>query len=170
MRTYLIDNDQNEYIIDLTKTIKHSSEMVEFEFSTIKDNQVVDSEHIFVRKLSGQYFSSIDGKKWSKIARQDSPNRMLNVERVFDLYRGYKPSSLGGAAEGELLTKMPGKVVKILTKVGQSVKKGEPVLILEAMKMENEIKCAIDGVVKTIHVKEGDVLDQGVLMVELESN
>ena len=43
-------------------------------------------------------------------------------------------------------------------------------IILEAMKMENEIKTAVNGVVKEIHVKEGDALDQGVLMLEIESN
>lgn len=61
MRTYLIDNDKNEYIIDLTKTITHSAEMVEFEFRTIKDQKELNKETIFVRKLADQYFASTDG-------------------------------------------------------------------------------------------------------------
>lgn len=168
MRTYLIDSEKNEYVVDLTKTIKHSSEMVEFEFSTVKDREVVNKERIFVRKLAGQYFTSTDGIAWKKIARQDSPNIMLNVDRVFKLYRGYKPSGLGGADGGGLFTQMPGKVVKISAKVGDKVVKGQTLIILEAMKMENEIKSGIDGVVKAIHVKEGDALDNGVLMMEVE--
>lgn len=168
MRTYLIDNEKNEYIVDLTKTIKHSSEMVEFEFSTVKESKIVNQETIFVRKLAGQYFASTDGVRWNKLARQDSPSIMLNVDKVFKLYRGYKPSGLSGGDEGGLFTQMPGKVVKLLTKVGDQVKKGQTLLILEAMKMENEIKCGMDGVVKAIHVKEGDALDNGVLMIEVD--
>ena len=41
-------------------------------------------------------------------------------------------------------------------------------LILEAVKMENEIKCAVDGTVKSIHVEEGQALESGVLMMEIE--
>jgi biotin carboxyl carrier protein len=169
MRTYLIDNEKNEYIIDLTKTRAHSAEMVEFEFRTIKDNKELNKETVFIRKLADQYFASTDGTHWNKLARQDSPSIMLNVDKVFKLYRGYKPSSLGGDNAGGLFTQMPGKVVKVNSKVGDKVIKGQTLLILEAMKMENEIKSGIDGVVKAIHVKAGDALENGVLMMEVEA-
>jgi len=168
MRTYLIDNDKNEYIIDLTKTRAHSAEMVEFEFRTIKEQKEVNKATVFIRKLADQYFASTDGIRWNKLARQDSPSILLNVDRVFKLYRGYKPSSLGGDDAGGLFTQMPGKVVKILGTVGQKVEKGQTLLILEAMKMENEIKSNTTGVVKAIHVKAGDALENGVLMMEVE--
>lgn len=169
MRTYLIDSDKNEYIIDLTKTRAHSAEMVEFEFRTIKDNKELNKETVFIRKLADQYFASTDGIHWNKLARQDSPSIMLNVDKVFKLYRGYKPSSLGGDSAGGLFTQMPGKVVKINSNVGDKVVKGQTLLILEAMKMENEIKSGIDGVVKAVHVKAGDALENGVLMMEVEA-
>ncbi len=168
MRTYLIDSDKNEYIVDLTKTRAHSAEMVEFEFRTIKDNQELNKETVFIRKLADQYFASTDGVKWNKLARQDSPSILLNVDRVFKLYRGYKPSTLGGDNVGGLFTQMPGKVVKIMAQVGEKVAKGQTLLILEAMKMENEIKSGLDGVVKAIHVKSGDALENGILMMEVE--
>ncbi len=169
MRTYLIDNDKNEYIIDLTKTRAHSAEMVEFEFRTIKDQKELNKETVFIRKLADQYFASTDGIRWNKLARQDSPSIMLNADKVFKLYRGYKPSSLGGDQAGGLFTQMPGKVVKIMAKVGDKVFKGQTLLILEAMKMENEIKSGIDGIVKAVHVKAGDALENGVLMMEVDS-
>lgn len=168
MRTYLVDNDKNEYIIDLIKTRTHSAEMAEFEFRTIKDNQEVNKENVFIRKLADQYFASTDGVKWNKLARQDSPSLMLNVDKVYKLYHGYKPSSLGGDNSGGLFTQMPGKVVKIMSKVGDKVEKGQTLIILEAMKMENEIKSGTSGVVKAIHVKAGDALENGVLMMEVE--
>jgi biotin carboxyl carrier protein len=168
MRTYLIDSDKNEYIIDLTKTRAHTAEMVEFEFRTIKDNQELNKETVFIRKLADQYFASTDGIKWNKLARQDSPSLMLNVDKVYKLYHGYKPSSAGGDNAGGCFTQMPGKVVKILSKVGDKVEKGQTLLILEAMKMENEIKAGTSGIVKAIHVKAGDALENGILMMEVE--
>jgi biotin carboxyl carrier protein len=168
MRTYLIDNDNNELKIDLTRTIKHTSELVEFEFSTVQDNEVVNTEKIFIRKLAGNYFSSVDNESWEKMARQHLPTKMLNVDRVFDVYYGYKPSGLNSGADGELFTKMPGKIIKINVKEGDKVTEGQTLLILEAMKMENEIKSSVDGIVKAVHVSEGDVLEENILMLEVE--
>lgn len=170
MRTYFIDNEKNEEeVVDLTKTKVHSSELIEFEFSRLRGQHLVDTENIFIRKLAGQYFVSQDNKCWEKIARQSIPNIFLNIDRVYDLYRGFKPSGLNTGNEGELLTQMPGKIVKILVKEGDFVRKGEALVILEAMKMENEIKAARDGVIKNIHVTEGDALEQGVLIMELKN-
>lgn len=168
MRTYLIDADQKELVIDLSRTKKINAEMIEFEFATLDNGELVKKEKVFVRKLANQYFSSFDGTRWTKLARMDSPNILHQVDKVYDMYRGYKPSGLGGAAEGELLTKMPGKIVKIFVKEGEKVEAGQTVLVLEAMKMENEIKTPTAGTVKAIHVKEGDALEEGVLMVEVE--
>lgn len=168
MRTYLVDSEKNELIVDLTKTIRHSSELVEFEYSTIADNKVVNTERVFVRRLAGQYFASTDNRKWKKMARQHLPTELLNVDRVFKLYYGYKPSGLSAGSEGELFSQMPGKVVKLMVKEGEQVEAGQTLLILEAMKMENEIKSGTKGSVKAIHVKEGQALDAGVLMMEVE--
>jgi len=61
---------------------------------------------------------------------------------------------------------IPGKVIEVLVKEGQVVSEGEPVLILEAMKMENEIYCDKGGEVEEIKVKEGDkVAAHDVLIV-----
>ena len=65
---------------------------------------------------------------------------------------------------------MPGKIVKLMKKVGDKVSKGETVLILEAMKMENEIKSGAEGTIKNVNVKEGQALDSGYLMVEIEES
>ena len=65
-------------------------------------------------------------------------------------------------AEGkEIKAEMSGTIVKILKREGESIKAGEPVLILEAMKMENEIISPLDGVISKILVKEGDKVQAG---------
>ena len=62
---------------------------------------------------------------------------------------------------------MPGKVLKVLVKPGDPVKRGQEVLLLEAMKMENSIQSAYEGVVKQILVGEGDNVAVDAPMIEI---
>jgi 3-methylcrotonyl-CoA carboxylase alpha subunit len=71
----------------------------------------------------------------------------------------------GGAG---LKSPMPGKIFKILKQLGDQVKKGEPILILEAMKMEHAIRSDKDGVLKKIHFKMGELVQGGVTLAEVE--
>jgi biotin carboxyl carrier protein len=68
----------------------------------------------------------------------------------------------------EIHALMPGMVVKVMTKVGRDVEKGQPVMILEAMKMENELRAPTNGVVKEIHVREGLTVEKGDLLLVME--
>ncbi|MBS1652057.1 MAG: acetyl-CoA carboxylase biotin carboxyl carrier protein subunit [Bacteroidetes bacterium] len=61
---------------------------------------------------------------------------------------------------------MPGMVLNILVSEGQSVKKGEALIILEAMKMENILKCAADGVIKKIAVNKGTAVEKNQLLIQ----
>ncbi|MDB4286115.1 acetyl-CoA carboxylase biotin carboxyl carrier protein subunit [bacterium] len=63
---------------------------------------------------------------------------------------------------------MPGLIKEINVKSGDEVKKGDPVLILEAMKMENVIKAPGDGVIADVHVKIQDSVEKNELMISLE--
>jgi acetyl/propionyl-CoA carboxylase alpha subunit len=63
---------------------------------------------------------------------------------------------------------MPGLVLNILVEPGQDVQKGDPILILEAMKMENVLKAAGDGRVKAVKVNKGQPVDKGMLLIEME--
>jgi biotin carboxyl carrier protein len=58
-----------------------------------------------------------------------------------------------------LTSPMPGKIVKVLCKVGDEVKAGQPILVVEAMKMENELKSPKDGRVVELHVREGQAVE-----------
>ena len=71
------------------------------------------------------------------------------------------------AGEGVVTSPMPGKILRILVKEGEHVKTGQGLVVLEAMKMENEIPAPKDGVVKRILVKEGDTVDTGQPLIEL---
>jgi pyruvate carboxylase len=63
---------------------------------------------------------------------------------------------------------MPGKVVKVLVEEGDKVRKGEHLLVTEAMKMETTIQAPADGRIKTLLVKAGDMIEAGDLLLELE--
>lgn len=72
------------------------------------------------------------------------------------------------ALEGDSLSPMPGKILKVLVKVGDKVIKGDPLIIMEAMKMEHTLKAGKDGVVKAVKFSEGDLVQGQVELVELE--
>jgi biotin carboxyl carrier protein len=63
---------------------------------------------------------------------------------------------------------LPGNIWQVQVEIGSEVKEGDSVVILEAMKMENEIIAEKDGVVKAIFVKKGDAVGAGDILVELE--
>jgi biotin carboxyl carrier protein len=65
----------------------------------------------------------------------------------------------------DLKAPMPGLVLKVLVKDGDTVIKGDNLIILEAMKMENIIKSPIDGTVKNIRIQEGDKLEKNQVMI-----
>lgn len=62
---------------------------------------------------------------------------------------------------------MPGTILKILVAPGSSVKENQPLMILEAMKMENEIVAGKAGTVSALHVKEGDVINPGEALITI---
>jgi biotin carboxyl carrier protein len=63
---------------------------------------------------------------------------------------------------------IPGTVLDILVEPGQDVSKGDILIILDAMKMLNKLKCSMNGTVKSIAVKKGDKVSKGTVLLELE--
>lgn len=152
-----------------------NQEMKEFNLDVeIRAHKVMEFTHegiktqLFLRVLAGKNYYSFDQVAWKKLSSLGVNETLVSNSEMYKVYRGYKPSGLNKGGAGALITQMPGKVVKLYKKEGDQVAKGETVLILEAMKMENEIKSGADGVIKTINIKEGQALEAGFLMVEIE--
>jgi len=158
VRYYFMNQEMQEIAIDVEV---HPNQVMEFNHEGTKKT-------LKVRNLAGKHFYSFDGIAWKKLAALGVNETLVSHSEVYKVYRGFKPSGLNKGGAGALITQMPGKVVKLFKKEGDTVIKGETVLILEAMKMENEIKAGVDGKVKSINVKEGQALEAGFLMVEVE--
>lgn len=71
-------------------------------------------------------------------------------------------------AQGAVFAVMPGKIVRVLVKPGQRVEIGEPVCVLEAMKMENELRAPQAGTVKRVYVAPGDDVSKDQVLIEIE--
>jgi len=71
----------------------------------------------------------------------------------------------GAAGRATVTSPMPGKVIKILVAVGEEVKADQGVIVVEAMKMENELASAVAGKVQEIFVKEGEVVESGAKLL-----
>ena len=63
---------------------------------------------------------------------------------------------------------MPGKIIDILVEEGSDVKEGEPIIILEAMKMQNEILSHVSGLIKSVEVRKGDSVMKDDVMIEIQ--
>jgi biotin carboxyl carrier protein len=76
----------------------------------------------------------------------------------------------GASSDGpqRVLAPMPGKVVRVLVKSGEAVRARQPLVVVEAMKMENELRAGRDGTVADIHAREGTSVDAGALLVVIQ--
>lgn len=84
--------------------------------------------------------------------------------------RKWNPAAASGRAQGRATIKapMPGKVVRVLVAVGNAVEAGQGLIVVEAMKMQNELKTQRAGTVIEIHTKENDTVETGTLLLVIE--
>ena len=92
------------------------------------------------------------------------------VVRLFDpkRLRGTGTGAEHGDGVAEIKTAMPGKVVRILVEENAAVSKGDGIIVVEAMKMQNELKSPKDGIVKQIRATEGSTVAAGDILVTIE--
>ena len=92
---------------------------------------------------------------------------LVELEAISERQKSITAASDSGAQV--ITSPMPSRVVKILKNVGDDVQVGEGVIVVEAMKMESELKSNIDGKVTDIKVEEGDAVESGTALVSLTS-
>ena len=86
----------------------------------------------------------------------------------FTLDTGERAEGEAAAGDGAILSPMPGKIVSVAAKAGAKLKKGDPILVLEAMKMEHTLTAPFDGKLAELNAKPGAQVSEGVLLAKLE--
>lgn len=139
--------------------------------------------HNVVRKSATEF--EVDGVRVTAGAMSANPTRHTRAfvvregERVFAQVggRNYRLTVMSRAAaeaaehaptQGELEAPMPGRVTRVAVAVGERVKRGQELIVVEAMKMENALVAPTDGVVRSLAVKVGDMVAPGPALVVIE--
>lgn len=148
-----------------------------FEIDTDADSVLVDGRPVDVSvvHVSGSTYSILlDGKSHEFTASSSGSNHKVSgisgaqdvsvLDKISLLLRESE-SALGNRHSAEVHAPMPGLVLKIEVVEGQTIRAGDGLLVLEAMKMENEIFSSGDATVETIHVREGEAVTKGQLLI-----
>jgi biotin carboxyl carrier protein len=129
------------------------------------------------RQVAGHLWSILNRNKSIEVDVTQLPNEEFEVlingdchkfSLVNEQRRARIRTSGKVAGKAVVTSPMPGKIVKLLVEVGQGVKADHGLIVIEAMKMENELKSAGTGKVKEIFVKEGDVVESGARLLVVE--
>ncbi|MBD3170132.1 MAG: biotin/lipoyl-binding protein [candidate division Zixibacteria bacterium] len=145
---YIIQNDEHDTSVDLFK-------VGDGFYSLIMEGKQYDL-----------YISNKDGSPLIDTGQRAFSARVMN-DREKAITKFAAEAAVGGALP-DLKAPMPGLVVKVLVEAGREVKKGDGLVIVEAMKMENELKSAGEGTVKEIKVNAGQAVDKDAVLVTFE--
>lgn len=127
-------------------------------YHVLKDHRSYTVELIAVDSVEKKISLNVNGNNYS-----------FDLTDQFDeLLKNLGMDNVNNSVAKELKAPMPGLVLDVLVKAGDSVKKGDAILVLEAMKMENNIKSVSDAVVKKVVVQKGNAVEKNQVMVLFE--
>jgi biotin carboxyl carrier protein len=144
---YRIAVDGSEFLVDGKKTGLTN-------YSLIVDNRSFEVE---VDVKEDEYRVLVDGRNYHIDLVDERRVRVGGLQSGIQL-QGRQNVSVP----------MPGKIIAVLVSEGDSVEKGQGLVIVEAMKMENEVRCPINGEVKEVRVKPGDAVEAGAVLAVVE--
>ena len=106
----------------------------------------------------GRYTLWLDGFKY-EVEALDERTRAI---------RALSGAEKGPTGPAPLVAPMPGMIVRVAVQVGDTVQPGQGLVVMEAMKMENELRATSAGIVKAVHAQPGTAVNKGVVLLELE--
>ncbi len=142
-----------------------------------------EEREVETRGMGGAVALSIDGRLWDAAISRERKAAARNGDRSYGVTidgRHYPvqildPLRQAAAASGpqqggrvEIRSTMPGRIAAVLVKKGQAIKAGQGLVVVEAMKMENEIASPNDGTVGAVAVSVGDAVEMGALLVTVD--
>lgn len=121
---------------------------------------------------AGQFQFTLDNIIYKCSVAKDGDIRFIHLDgEDYEIKRVSETIDEFGEAEedlGSLSSPMPGRIVKLLVKLGDHVKKGQDLIVIEAMKMENKIAAPFDGTVIKVFFPEGDQIEANMPLIEIE--
>jgi biotin carboxyl carrier protein len=164
---YFVTIDGREHVVDVQA--RPTGELaVSFDGAAVDNDVVVlDDGSLSVR---------IDGKILDLVVEGDPPDvgvvasghrAYVRVESERHRAAAAAKRTAGGGSEKTIAAPMPGRVAKLLVAVGDEVAPGQGVVVIEAMKMENELRAKGAGVVAAIHANPGDAIEAGAKLISL---
>jgi pyruvate carboxylase subunit B len=157
-RTYVIDVEGGYVTVDGEKFEAHAA--------AIPGTPLI---HLLLGKESWTVAcQQLEGRRWAlgaageRVEVEVQDDRSKQIEALTG--QGHKPV-VGGVVKAP----MPGLVVRVEVTAGQAVELGEGLVVVEAMKMENELRATHQGVVEAVHVKAGDRVEKGAPLVTLSA-
>jgi biotin carboxyl carrier protein len=164
---YYVTVKGNEHVVDLTETPEGG-------YAVLFDEEAVDADLVSLHG-QGLYSLLMDGHSREMVLEREGDRTFVSLDgeridvRVQDeVSRAL--SAIGGvrtAGPSEIAAPMPGIVVDVLVASGDSVVAGQAVVVLEAMKMQNELVAEADGIVDRILAEKGETVDGGATLVTL---
>jgi len=162
----IITESKKSYQVDLAKNLTEGTindqdfnwdviEVKNNSFSVIKDHQSYNVEVLNVIPAEKSFLIKVNGLKYQMQAK----------DKYDELLHSLGMDNLATKKVSDLKAPMPGLVFDIIASEGQEVKKGDALLILEAMKMENMIKSPTDGVIKSIEVEKGVAVEKNQVLL-----
>jgi glutaconyl-CoA/methylmalonyl-CoA decarboxylase subunit gamma len=170
---YFVNLDGEEHIVDVSEKpgggyVLGLSKSGEDESSRVLEAEVAGKGELTTVQLGGKVIDLVVEGALPKLEIFASGKRAsVTVESARTRAAAAMRGGGGGADEGLITSPMPGKVVKILVKEGDSVTQGAPIIVVEAMKMENELLATKTGVVQKVYVSLGDTVEGGARLIAL---
>ena len=153
-------NDENLFIVASCKEKGVAFLKGEAKVNVRKKETNIKQEKKIVANSNGEYTVIVNGEKFN-VQVSEGLDASIEVKSITPTASVAAPSSGAGL---EVTASIPGSVFKVIASVGDSVKDGDVLIILEAMKMEIEIVAPEDGVVASINVKEGQTVENGQVL------
>ena len=152
-------SSEKEFLINGENTSVDWIELKDGKFHLIMDSKSYNAEVVSADQESKEFTIRVNNNDYS-----------LKVEDRFDLLlHQLGMDDMAGAGFADLKAPMPGLVLSVEVEAGQEVKKGDALLVLEAMKMENVLKSPADLKVKNIAVEIGQAVEKNQVLLEFET-
>jgi biotin carboxyl carrier protein len=166
---YFVEIAGREHEVDLEERLGQLSVTVDGDSVGLSYDDIDDQGQLLVISRGQSYGVSIEGDQ-NRIGITIA-GHLYDVRIEDERERAAHAAERAEASAGGLVKAvMPGVVVQVLVEVGAEVAAGEPLLILEAMKMQNEIGAPSAGVVQELHVSKGEAVSAGARLITLSSS